>query len=175
VLTAVTPLFVVIGGGITIEMLVPIVSALGGMEGISGRAALALFLVASVHVALMVMVMKVAGTMVAGWQVFGLASPSERGGSGTAMMPAAHIVQPLDIRVPAQSRAGMVAASTYTGEAASGSAGSQPGTVPGRRTVVVTQTTAGAAPSLPPLPQRRARGIGSRFAAPTTRKREALR
>ena len=28
---------------------------------------------------------------------------------------------------------------------------------------------------LPPLPQRRARGIGSRFAAPTPRKREMMR
>ena len=70
-------LFVVVGGGITMELLVPVVAALGnGAEGASGRGALGLFLVASIHLALMFMVTRVAGTMVAGWQVFGLAGSS---------------------------------------------------------------------------------------------------
>ncbi|MCJ2185062.1 type IV secretion system protein, partial [Novosphingobium sp. 1949] len=93
VLTAFTPLFVVMGGGIILELLVPIVNALvssAQLGELDGRAAMAFFVVAAVHVALMVMVFKVAGTMVSAWQVFGLAPRAERGasGSGPAYGPA---------------------------------------------------------------------------------------
>lgn len=77
VMTAITPLFVVLGGSITLEFLVPIVRSLStDLIDIDGRAGLALFLVAAVHCALMIIVFKVAGTVVSGWQVFGLATPS---------------------------------------------------------------------------------------------------
>lgn len=176
VLTAVTPLFVVLGGGITLELLVPVISALGGMEGINGRAALALFLIASVHVALMALVMKVATTMVSGWQVFGLANGPERSGHGSAAPALAPQTAPAqaDLRTPLSRRAGMVAASTRAGEpAASPGSGGQPGTVRERRTVIAQ--AAGAPAGLPPLARQRARGIGSRFAAPAARPREAIR
>ena len=42
VLTAITPLFVVLGGGLMIELIVPVVSGLAnGQGGVDGRAALA--------------------------------------------------------------------------------------------------------------------------------------
>lgn len=72
VMTAVTPLFVVLGGGLILELLVPVVSSLRTGEGVDGRAALALFLVAAVHMALMTMILKVTTTIVSGWTVFGL-------------------------------------------------------------------------------------------------------
>ncbi|HEX8055407.1 MAG TPA: type IV secretion system protein, partial [Novosphingobium sp.] len=88
VLTAAVPLFVVVGGGIVMELLVPIVASLNGVEGVNGRAALALFVIASVHVALMAMMLKVAGTMVSAWQVFGLAG-GEQGRDAAPAAPAA--------------------------------------------------------------------------------------
>lgn len=173
VLTAVTPLFVVLGGGFTIEMLVPVVSALGGPDGINGRAALALFLIASVHVALMVMVMKVSATVVSAWQVFGLARDPER--SEPAVLPqvqAAGAGAGAEVQVHGR-RMVPVAATMAAGEAG---AGTSPGTTGGERgrRIVVAEAAAPAS-GLPPLPQRRARGIGSRFAAPTPRKREMMR
>ncbi len=74
-LTAITPLFVTLGGSLMLELLVPVVAGLRGAEGtIDVRAAMALFLLACVHCALMVMMLKVAGTMAAAWNAFGLAS-----------------------------------------------------------------------------------------------------
>ncbi len=84
VLTAITPLFVVLGGGLMLELLVPVVSALREGEGIDGRAAMALFMIAAIHIALMTMVLRVIGSMVAGWQVFGLAVPEVRDHIGVA-------------------------------------------------------------------------------------------
>ncbi|HMP55456.1 MAG TPA: type IV secretion system protein, partial [Novosphingobium sp.] len=67
VLSALTPLFVVAGGSLMLELAVPVVAGLdggmgGGQPGIDARAAMALFLIAAVHCALMTMMMKVAGT-----------------------------------------------------------------------------------------------------------------
>src|SRR5690606_7996916 len=59
VLTALAPLFVVLGGSITLELLVPVLRALGqnaALGAVTGRAAMAVFLLAAVHVALMAMV-----------------------------------------------------------------------------------------------------------------------
>lgn len=84
VMMAITPLFVVLSGGLILELLVPVVRMLTSPEGISGRAAMALFTIASVHLALMVMVMKITGSMVAGWQVFGLAASKVRDGTAPA-------------------------------------------------------------------------------------------
>lgn len=73
VMVAITPLLAVLGGALTIELAVPVVQRLAGPEGIEARAAFALFLVAAVHCALMALALRTAGTMVAGWRVFGLA------------------------------------------------------------------------------------------------------
>jgi len=176
VLTAVTPLFVVLGGGISLELLLPVIRALnesanGGQ--IDGRAAMAFFLIAAVHLALMIMVMKVAGTLVAGWKVFGLAPDrSEAGARGYGLSQAQAQVTPL----PATSQSAMPYASRAAAAATSaGTAHVDPATVhdPGAiarstdRRTVVTHVSGGG---IEPLRahgqsgvQSRAHGIGSRF------------
>ncbi|KUO51698.1 MAG: type VI secretion protein, partial [Sphingomonadales bacterium BRH_c42] len=80
VMLALTPLFAVLGGSLMIELAVPIIASLAEFPGqVNPQAAMAFFLLGAVHVALMVMAIKVASTMVAGWQVFGLAAPQARG------------------------------------------------------------------------------------------------
>lgn len=169
VLTAVTPLFVVLGGSITLELLVPIVRSLSSnLVDIDGRAAMALFLVAAVHCALMVMVFKVAGTMVSGWQVFGLAK-SERDTSVNAaaaqgaMLAAPHAPVTAVENAAGPRRATMAAAAmpvevlqTQGGD--SGSRASE------RRTLV-TQVSGGGLEPIAGSSASRAKGIGSRFRA----------
>lgn len=165
-LTAVTPLFVVLGGGITLELLVPIINQLveGANAGeVDGRAAMALFLVASVHVALMVMVVKVAGTMVAGWQVFGLAGGEQRGSGGGARSeaPASAGIAP----APAFGRSPALAAATVTA-AAAGAPGQDGHAAPHsttRKSVVTQVSGGGIEPLRPDAAATRARGIGSTF------------
>lgn len=179
VLTAVTPLFVVIGGGIVLELLVPVVSALGEPDGVSGRAALALFLLASVHVALMAMVLRVAGTMVAGWQVFGLgADRKDASVAAPVQAPAFVTGAPASAQALAATNSNRAAAvfvqgADSAGQAGASAAGSASSARGGR--TVVTQVS-GASTPLPPLARQRARGIGSRFAAPQPgRAREMIR
>jgi len=86
---ALTPLFAVLGGSIMLEMAVPILAALTAIPGeIPARAAMAFFMIGAVHVALMVMVLKVVGTMVSGWTVFGLANSEKDAARGGSNMPA---------------------------------------------------------------------------------------
>ncbi|MBT0669386.1 type IV secretion system protein [Novosphingobium profundi] len=172
VLTAFTPLFVVLGGGIILELLVPITSALvrsSQMGELDGRAAMAFFTVAAVHVALMVMVFKVAGTMVAGWKVFGLAAPREERGSASvaASAPAAAVPMPAPAPVATSRTGHMQGLGTRgaQGPAASGAVGQGGGDgVRGSdRRTVVTQVSGGGIAPLGQGPESRARGIGSRF------------
>ena len=171
VLTAITPLFVVVAGGIMLELLIPVVAALRGAEGVNGRAATALFLVASVYVALMSIVLKVAAAMVSGWQVFGLAAGDERASSpvtgispaisdaGAAGQPAATAAASM----PSRSAAMMSAASLPAVIAVTAASGaSHP--EPARSGRSVISHAAADSPAVTPLPRQRARGIGSRFA-----------
>ncbi|NCQ65030.1 MAG: type IV secretion system protein, partial [Alphaproteobacteria bacterium] len=100
---ALTPLFAVLGGSIMLEMSVPILAALTAIPGeIPARAAMAFFMVGAVHVALMVMVIKVMGTVVGGWQVFGLArSDSESGQGGRSASAPAPAPAPATVYGPA--------------------------------------------------------------------------
>lgn len=169
VLTAFTPLFVVLGGGVILELLVPIISALvqsSQMDGLDGRAAMAFFTVAAVHVALMIMVFKVAGTMVSGWKVFGLASAREERPVAYAPPPApaaAPVYQPLGV---ATSRTGHMqtmaspAPASVAASVAQGDGGAARG--PERRTVI-TQVSGGGIAPVGQGQDSRARGIGSRF------------
>lgn len=78
-LLSLTPLFAVLAGGIMLELSVPILANLAAVPGqINAQAAMAFFMIGAVHVALMIMTIKVASTMVAGWQVFGLVPSKER-------------------------------------------------------------------------------------------------
>lgn len=79
VMLALAPLFAVLGGSIMLELSVPVLAALVAVPGqIDQQAAMAFFLVGAVHMALMFMALKVAGTMVSGWQVFGLVPSRDR-------------------------------------------------------------------------------------------------
>jgi type IV secretion system protein VirB6 len=136
-------------------------------------------MIAAVHTALMILVLKVAGTMVAGWSVFGLArrDRSERtsatpvpAAASAAYTPSAAAVaidqargsSPMSrqIRVPAS--APLAANDGGTGGAARG-------------TRVVAAAGAAAAPTATHNPNSRAQGIGSRFRSPAARKTEKLR
>jgi type IV secretion system protein VirB6 len=169
VLTAVVPLLVVLGGSITLELLVPVISALGqsaALGEISGRAALALFLVAAVHVALMAMVMKVAATMVSGWNVFGLAS-SDRGrseASVAAAVPATMVsaVPAPSMFHPARSAQALTQLQGVSGVSQGG--GGETANASSRRRVTTLVAGGGIEP-LQTRVQDRARGIGSRFRA----------
>lgn len=80
VMMALAPLFAVLGGSIMLEIAVPVLQALTKTPGqIDQQAAMAFFLVGAVHMALMLMTLKVAATMVSGWQVFGLVPARGRG------------------------------------------------------------------------------------------------
>lgn len=178
VMTAVTPLFVVLGGGLMLELLVPVVANLQGETGVDGRAALALFTVASVHVALMGMVLKVVGSMVGGWQVFGLARPE--GGRSTPPIsdPAVVTVNGGTVAgaqhaAASPSRRALIAPiPTAVHVDAPASAPSSPRG--GRGSTMVTQISGSTAP-LPPVVRQRARGVGSRFRTPPRQVREISR
>ena len=81
VMLAVTPVLAVLGGSIMLELAVPVLASLSQFQGnIDPQAAMAFFLVGSVHCALMLMTFIVSAKMVSGWQVFGFAS--EQGSKG---------------------------------------------------------------------------------------------
>ncbi|MCK9540499.1 MAG: type IV secretion system protein [Novosphingobium sp.] len=176
VMTAVTPLFVVVGGGVTVEMLVPVIAALVGEDGVSGRAALALFLIASVHLALMTMLLKVSGTMVSAWSVFGLAGSRER--RGEVASATTHIATASTTAVPAATMAAI--ANNASPRRAAPGLSVQPMTVEAAAPSAQRRPAAPApalaiSPAMPILPQSRGRGIGSRFRAAPPRAREFIR
>ena len=182
VLTALVPLFVVAGGSMMLELAVPVVSALGGgadggPPGVNARAAMALFLIAAVHCALMAMLLRVAGTTVAGWTVFGLGNDAQGATAGSsaavaAAASAAALAQPaVTAAAPTSQGRGPIQvgapfASGGTGPAPAGAT---------RTTTTILASAAGTMPTglSPALPRSRAQGIGSRFAAPN--RRPALR
>lgn len=175
VMLALVPLLAVLGGSVMLELAVPILAELvRNPNQIDPQAAMAFLLVGAVHVALMIMVLKVAGTMVAGWRVFGLLpDKGERGERGApaasspaipaaaAALPAQQTTVPPDRRIPLAAFA--------TGAAANDAGGSPAG---GRRdTRVIGAPVASAAGQASPgmAGPSRARGIGSRFRSPPPR------
>ena len=88
VMLALVPLFAVLTGTIMLELAVPVLGALAAVPGqIEARPAMAFFMLGAVHVALMVMVLKITGTMVAGWRVFGLVQDASEAQSQAAPAP----------------------------------------------------------------------------------------
>jgi type IV secretion system protein VirB6 len=174
VLLAITPLLAVLGGSIMLELSVPILAALVATPGvIDQQAAMAFFLVGAVHMALMLMALKVAGTMVTGWQVFGLvpAKPdTQASGAARAVVastaPAAGFDRASQI-APAAAAAGQrrveLTGAAVTGAPANDTA---PGGAALRETrVYATSSGGGQAAMLNPATSR-TRGIGNRFRAP---------
>ena len=182
---ALTPLFAVLGGSIMLEMAVPVLSALTAMPGeIPARAAMAFFMIGAVHVALMVMVLKVMGTVVGGWQVFGLANNDRENGQGSrtgsapAPAPAAQSTyNSSNGSQPAQSsaarRTAVVAASTPM--AANDAGGGSSGTGGNRVTNVFATSSRGGQSGESSKAASRTTGLGSRFKAAPPRHTEKVK
>lgn len=178
---ALTPLFAVLGGSVMLELSVPILSVLTQTPAqIDPQAAMAFFLIGAVHVALMVMVLKVAGTMVSGWRVFGLvpdpAADKGRdmvGGTGT---PAPAAMQQSAQAAPQQSaaqprRIPVTGATPAVAANDTGAAGAQS---TNRETRIYATTGSGQIAPLNPAISR-TRGIGNRFRSVNTRMTEKLK
>jgi type IV secretion system protein VirB6 len=170
VLLALAPLFAVLGGSIMLEMAVPVLVALVKPDGaIDQQAAMAFFLIGAVHVALMFLSLKVASTMVAGWQVFGLVPDKDRGrfsDGPRALAPAAAAVAATTPRSTniAPASAAMAARSVDIAPAQVVVAANDTGPASGARETRVYATGGGSAQVTPLNPATsRTRGIGNRF------------
>ncbi|HYD24518.1 MAG TPA: type IV secretion system protein [Croceibacterium sp.] len=175
VLLAITPLFAVLGGSLMLDLSVPVLRALAEHPGaIDARAAMAFFMIGAVHVALMIMVLKVAGTIVAGWNVFGARRGED--GEGTARAAAAAVraaAPPVPLLRPEPARAAAPAPSREVRLARTALVAANDGAVtagPARREtrVLPAAAAAGASPS-------RTRGLGSRFRSAPLRSTEKFR
>ncbi len=169
VMLALAPLLAVLGGSIMLELSVPILAALVRVPGqIDQNAAMAFFLVGAVHMALMFMSLKVAGTMVSGWQVFGLVPGQER--TRTSDGPRA-VPQPVPVSgtprstniVPsspglAPRRVDLAPVLPVLAANDAGTSGNVP-----RETRVYATTSSGGAAQAPGTGIARTRGIGNRF------------
>lgn len=183
VLMAFTPLFAVLGGSLMLQLSVPILVKLGETPGaIDPGAAMAFFMIGAVHCALMAMVLKVMGTMVSGWSVFGLTGTvAIEGGSRDGNAPAPAVMpQPALARAAEQARASAAAPSREIRLARAAPAAANdvgPAAAGGRRETRVVggpATSAGGSASSP-SPVSRARGIGSRFRAAPARSLEKFK
>lgn len=172
VMLALAPLFAVVGGSIMLEMAVPILAALVSSPGeIDQQAAMAFFLVGAVHMALMFMVLKVASSMVAGWQVFGLATPDKadpRDVENSHVTPAPEARQPSASRNTQAAPTATSAASqrrinvATAGTVAANDTGGV-GIVSTRETKIYAASSAGGQSVPTSQAASRTRGIGNRF------------
>jgi type IV secretion system protein VirB6 len=177
---ALTPLFAVLGGSVMLELAVPVLGRLTQSPGVvDAQAAMAFFLIGAVHVALMVMTIKVAGAMVSGWQVFGLAPDRAARGADDAhaarLAPAA-VVAPRagGAAQPAAEPQRRIAVSAFATSSAANENPSAAAAISHRTTrVVATANGGGQVSPLTPATSR-TRGIGSRFRAPVPRSTEKL-
>lgn len=167
---ALTPLLAVLGGSIMLEISVPVLAALVAVPGkIDQQAAMAFFLIGAVHVALMLMSLKVATTMVANWQVFGLVPSEDRerpsDGPRPVAVPQASATAPRNTNVapvtPLATARRVDVAPPPPQVVVANDTGSEAGAV--RDTRVITAAAAGG--QVVPLTAgpARTRGIGNRF------------
>lgn len=161
VMLALTPLFAVLGGSLMLELAVPIIASLMEFPGqVNPQAAMAFFLLGAVHVALMVMAIKVAATMVAGWQVFGLtAVEPQRGGAYVPQSVGAAAARVALPRQPGQAASGARRVDVASAAAAGGA--DTGGRL--RETRAVGNAGAGGGPVHSGSAASRTRGIGNRF------------
>ena len=188
---AMVPLFAVLGGGVMLELAIPVLSALTALPGeVDPEAAAAFFLIGAVHVALMIMVIKVAGTMVAGWTVFGLARQADdvRGGRFAPAAPSAPPAAAPVVVAPATAAAASTSAAiaaarrievsavpTATPANDAGGVAGMPGSIAGRETKVFATSAGGGQPMPAETGPGRANGIGSRFRAANVRNLEKVK
>ncbi len=174
-LLSLTPLFAVLAGSIMLELSVPILTNLAAVPGqIDAQAAMAFFMVGAVHVALMIMALKVASTMVAGWRIFGFVPQKERD-IVTVAAPASTAATPTRANVGAATAttgqpvavaaARRIDMPTTTAIAANDTGGSSASS--GRTAKIVAGGTSGSVtrPTIaaPSGRSARTRGIGNRF------------
>jgi type IV secretion system protein VirB6 len=176
ILTAITPLFAVLGGGLMIELATPIVVALRRSEILDPKAAMALLIFSIVHCALMALAIRVASAMVSGWQVFGTATPSsgeQAGGLRTDPSVLGANNGYGASTATALSRGQSLTASVIAANAVGGSGAAATSTTATTRNIVNTITGTGSA--IGSGAPARSRGIGSRFASRPPVSRELLR
>ncbi|MXP29923.1 type VI secretion protein [Porphyrobacter algicida] len=180
---ALAPLFAVLGGSVMLELAVPILAALVGAGGgnLDPQAAMGFFMIGAVDLALMVLVMKVAGTMVGGWTVFGLTGNArDRDSGGRAAAPVAALLPPPAPIAQAQSTSESLAAARRidisaqpVAMAANDLSGGN--SAPGRRAAVSPSSSfSGHAEPAMTAPSR-VNGVGSRFRPVATRSTEKLK
>ena len=188
VLMALAPLFAVLGGSLMLELAIPVLSGLAATPGkIDVRPAMAFFMIGAVHLALMFMILRVVGTMVSGWTVFGFGvrdAAEERTPAPVALPAPAAALNPALAANAAQARvlatspapARDIRVSTGTPMAANDTGG---GGGTSRETRIIGNAgMASADQNGAQLSGNRARGIGSRFksapaakAAPSSEKK----
>lgn len=172
VMCALAPLFAVLGGSIMLELSVPVLGALTANPGtVPAQAGMAFFMIGAVHVALMIMVFKVAGAMVSGWTVFGLVPSGEKGEAASpAAAPAvAAAYQPL-VQAQAATQASDHARRIDVSAVTTGAAANDRGASEAARTTKIYATAPGRAQeSAAGTSPSRTMGIGSRFKAAAPR------
>ncbi len=185
VMLGIAPLMAVLGGGIMLELAVPILAKLTLLPGeINQRAAVSFFLVGAVHVALMVMLLKVSATMVAGWRVFGLVSEAKSDPQPEFRGEAApHVVLRQNRPMSTAEAAGLSApprrvmqAALATRPAANDTGGGNSGAGGRIRETRIFAASTGTG-QVSPLSSAasRTRGIGNRFRSAGSRKTEKIR
>ena len=186
---AIAPMFAVLAGSLMLELAVPVIAGLAASpQQIDPRGAMAFFLIGAVHVALMALVWKTAGTMVSGWTVFGLAGQArqERAASAAASTAAttAAVMATARDAVPYATAAAPAAAGiaptrqinlppVVYGAPANDSGPAH--TLGGRRDTHVFATAPGGSQAAAGRATSRARGIGSRFKPAPPRSMEKLK
>ncbi|MCA0979454.1 type IV secretion system protein [Qipengyuania flava] len=172
VMCALAPLFAVLGGSIMLELSVPVLGALTANPGtVPAQAGMAFFMIGAVHVALMIMVFKVAGAMVSGWTVFGLVPSGEKGeaASPAAALAVAAAYQPL-VQAQAATQASDHARRIDVSAVTTGAAANDRGASEAARTTKIYATAPGRAQeSAAGTSPSRTMGIGSRFKAAAPR------
>jgi len=177
VMLAIAPLFAVLGGSLMLELSVPVLSALVAVPGqIDAQAAMAFFMIAAVHTALMVLVLKVAATMVAGWSVFGLARREREDRAAGVVVAGAAVPSHAPSAAAAVDRARaaspMLSREIRLSQPAPLAANDSGAASAVRETRVIA---AAGAPAGPRQSTSRAQGVGSRFRSPPARKTEKVR
>lgn len=185
VMLGIAPLMAVLGGGIMLELAVPILSKLTVLPGeVNQRAAVSFFLVGAVHVALMAMMLKVSATMVSGWRVFGLvpdtrSEPLPEFRRDAAPQVVVHQNRPLTTAEAAGLSAPprrVVQAALATRPAANDTGGGNAASGARTRETRVFATSSGSGQVKPfSTAASRTRGVGNRFRSAGNRKTEKIR
>ncbi len=179
VLFALVPLLTVLIGGAGLVMMAPLIRSLDGGQP-DMRAAATVFMGACVHVALMIMALRTATTLTAGWRLPGSVGRSEERSSPAwraapvTVVGAAQAIAPREMAPVSADRVRAIVGglAAHSGEARGAGTVSDGdrGSHDRARTIVALS----GRPLEPPTPadDARARGIGSRYRAPISQAKE---